>query len=133
MHPFTYTKASTATEAIEAVAAGGTGTRYLAGGTTLYDLMKLNVETPTHVVDVTGLSSMREIDLSGDRELVFGALARMSDVGQRSEDYQRLSRTIRVALAGGVRAIAQHGYGRRQLTATHALCLFQVWRTLRLQ
>ena len=55
MHPFTYTKVSTPADAVRAVAAGGPGTRFLAGGTTLYDLMKLNVETPTHVVDVTGL------------------------------------------------------------------------------
>ena len=37
-----------------AIAAGGAGTRFLAGGTTLYDLMKLNVETPASVVDITG-------------------------------------------------------------------------------
>ncbi len=46
MHPFTYTKATTAADAVRAIVAGGPGTRFLAGGTTLYDLMKLNVETP---------------------------------------------------------------------------------------
>ena len=52
MQPFTYTKAATAAEAVRAVTAGGPGTRFLAGGTTLYDLMKLNVETPSSIVDV---------------------------------------------------------------------------------
>jgi xanthine dehydrogenase YagS FAD-binding subunit len=119
MHPFTYTKASTATEAIEAVAAGGTGTRYLAGGTTLYDLMKLNVETPTHVVDVTGLSSMREIDLSGDRELVFGALARMSDVARDPKiisDYPVLSESLWRAASEQLRNMATVGGNLLQRT-----------------
>ena len=40
-------RAGTAADAVRAVAAGGRATRLLAGGTTLYDLMKLNVETPT--------------------------------------------------------------------------------------
>ena len=78
MQPFTYTRASTAEDAVRAVASGGPGTRFLAGGTTLYDLMKLNVETPTRVIDVTGLKELDGIDTGGRNELVFGALARMS-------------------------------------------------------
>ena len=46
MQPFTYMQAETVADAVRAVAAGGPGTRFLAGGTTLYDLMKLDVETP---------------------------------------------------------------------------------------
>src|SRR5687767_12011433 len=80
MQPFTYTRARTAAEAVKAIAAGGEGTRFLAGGTTLYDLMKLNVETPARVVDVSGLDELTRFDTSGERELVFGALAKMSDV-----------------------------------------------------
>ena len=63
--PFTYTQASTAADAVRAVAGGGPGTRFLAGGTTLYDLMKLNVETPTSVVDVTALTELNGIDTPG--------------------------------------------------------------------
>ena len=80
MHSFTYTRAQTAEEAVRAVAAGGPGTRFLAGGTTLYDLMKLEVETPTRLVDVTGLEDLSQIDTAGSAELAFGAMARMSDV-----------------------------------------------------
>jgi xanthine dehydrogenase YagS FAD-binding subunit len=80
MRPFAYTKAATAAEAVKAVAAGGPGTRFLAGGTTLYDLMKLNVEVPSSIVDVNSLTELSSFDTSGANELVFGALARMSDV-----------------------------------------------------
>ena len=38
------------------------GAQFLAGGTTLYDLMKLNIERPTHLVDVTGLEDLNGID-----------------------------------------------------------------------
>jgi xanthine dehydrogenase YagS FAD-binding subunit len=47
MRPFTYTRPASAVEAIRAIAAGGPEARFLAGGTTLYDLMKLNVECPS--------------------------------------------------------------------------------------
>ena len=80
MHPFSYAKATTAAEAVRAMAASGTGTRFLAGGTTLYDLMKLDIETPTSVVDITALNELASFDTSGGRELVFGALSCMSDV-----------------------------------------------------
>src|SRR5580704_387237 len=80
MRPFTYQKAATAADAVSAIAAGGAGTRFLAGGTTLYDLMKLNVEVPSHIVDINSLSELEAFDTSGSNELVFGALARMSDV-----------------------------------------------------
>src|SRR3977135_3620704 len=75
MQPFTYVKARTAADAVRAMADGGPRTRFLAGGTTLFDLMKLNVETPTNVVDVAGLKELDGIDTGGSRELVFGALA----------------------------------------------------------
>ena len=72
MRPFTYQKAATAADAVSAIAAGGAGTRFLAGGTTLYDLMKLNVEVPSHIVDINSLSELEAFDTSGSNELVFG-------------------------------------------------------------
>ena len=59
MRPFTYQKAASAADAVRAIAAGCVGTRFLAGGTTLYDLMKLNVEAPSHIVDVNSLSELK--------------------------------------------------------------------------
>src|SRR3984893_8391966 len=80
MRPFMHRNHATAADAVSAIAAGGVGMRFLAGGTTLYDLMKLNVEVPSHIVDINSLSELEAFDTSGSNELVFGALARMSDV-----------------------------------------------------
>ena len=52
MLPFGYAKARTEQEAIPAAAAGG---RYIAGGTTLIDLMREEVERPEHLVDINAL------------------------------------------------------------------------------
>jgi xanthine dehydrogenase YagS FAD-binding subunit len=59
MLPFVYSKPATAAEAVRAIAARGSGARFLAGGTTLYDLMKLNVETPSSIVDINSLVPRR--------------------------------------------------------------------------
>jgi len=52
MNLFTYTRTNSARDA---VAAGSKGGRFIAGGTTLYDLMKLDVERPDALVDVNGI------------------------------------------------------------------------------
>ncbi len=119
MHPFTYSKPSTVAEAVRAVAAGGPGTRFLAGGTTLYDLMKLNVEMPASVVDITGLKALQAFDTSGQRELVFGALARMSDVSADSrlvKDYPALSESLWKAASQQLRNMATIGGNLLQRT-----------------
>lgn len=119
MHPFTYTRAASVTDAVQAVLAGGPGTRYLAGGTTLYDLMKLNVEIPEHLVDVTGLDELREINTGGDSEMVFGALAKMSDVAadpRLVEDYPALSESLWRAASEQLRNMATVGGNLLQRT-----------------
>ena len=78
MQPFSYQKASTVPGAVQAVATPGT--RFLAGGTGLYDLMKLGAETPAVIVDVNALQGLDAIELTPS-ELRIGALARMSVVG----------------------------------------------------
>jgi xanthine dehydrogenase YagS FAD-binding subunit len=81
MQRFTYAAPHSIAEAIEAFAqAPARSPRFLAGGTTLVDLMKLNVEVPDHVIDITGVGELAYYDVSGPRELVFGSLALMSDV-----------------------------------------------------
>jgi xanthine dehydrogenase YagS FAD-binding subunit len=77
--PFKYVSASSIEEVVDALAAPDPP-RILAGGTTLVDLMKLNVEQPSRVIDITRLSELAGLDTSGSQELVFGALTRMSDV-----------------------------------------------------
>jgi xanthine dehydrogenase YagS FAD-binding subunit len=59
-------------------------TRFLAGGTTLLDLMKLNVERPARLVDITRLSGLDTIDVSTD-VIRIGALARMSKVADHAD------------------------------------------------
>ena len=80
MMPFTLQKVSTENAAIQAAAAGA---RYIAGGTTLVDLMRDEVEKPSRLVDINSLP-LDHIRVEGD-QLVLGALARMSDVAAHAE------------------------------------------------
>ena len=119
MHPFTYYKAKTTSDAVKAIANGGPGTKFLAGGTTLYDLMKLNVEQPTRLVDVTGLKELNVIDTAGSNELVFGALARMSDVAADPKlmaEYPALSESLWKAASQQLRNMATIGGNLLQRT-----------------
>lgn len=75
MFPFTYTKAA---DESAALAAGASGARYVAGGTTLVDLMRETVERPGAVVDINALP-YRDVDLNRSR-LRVGSLVRMSDL-----------------------------------------------------
>ena len=119
MRPFTYMKPATAADAVRAITACGPGARFLAGGTTLYDLMKLNVETPASVVDVNSLTELNDFDTSGSSELVFGALARMSDVAGDpwlQADYPALSESLRSAASPQLRNMASLGGNLLQRT-----------------
>ena len=124
MQPFTYTKARSAGDAVRAVSDGGPGARFLAGGTTLYDLMKLNVERPTSIVDVTGIKELGRIDTSGRDELIFGALARMSEVAADSHivsGYPALSESLWQAASQQLRNMATVGGNR----LGHCACLLR--------
>src|SRR6516162_6346654 len=119
MRPFTYTKAATATDAVRAIAAAGRGARFLAGGTTLYDLMKLDVEVPTSIIDINFLAELGGFDTSGSRELIFGALARMSDVAADERlvhDYPALSEALWMAASQQLRNMASLGGNLLQRT-----------------
>ncbi|HEY5754550.1 MAG TPA: FAD binding domain-containing protein [Steroidobacter sp.] len=78
MRPFTYERASTPAEAA-AAAAKKTGAKFIAGGTNLLDLMKLDIETPTHLIDVNGLE-LDKIEPTSDGGLRIGALVRNTDL-----------------------------------------------------
>ncbi|MPQ55997.1 xanthine dehydrogenase family protein subunit M [Duganella sp. FT27W] len=95
MRAFTYQRAATAAEAA-AVAARTPGSRFIAGGTNLLDLMKLEIETPAHLVDVNGLGLDR-IDATPDGGLRIGALVRNTDLAADTtvrRDYGVLSRAL---------------------------------------
>src|SRR3954464_10699685 len=119
MQSFSYTRARTVEDAVHAVAGGGPVTRFMAGGTTLYDLMKLNIETPNRVVDITGLRELDCIDTSGRNELVFGALARMSDVAGHPQivaEYHAISESLWRAASQQLRNVATLGGNLLQRT-----------------
>jgi xanthine dehydrogenase YagS FAD-binding subunit len=75
MYPFAYTKVS---DIQGAVAAGQRGGRYIAGGTTLVDLMRETVERPETLVDIAALP-LREVRTTTDGGVRIGALVRMSE------------------------------------------------------
>ncbi|MDZ4375106.1 MAG: FAD binding domain-containing protein, partial [Phenylobacterium sp.] len=72
MKSFTYERAASAEAAVKA--AQGPGARFIAGGTNLLDLMKLEIEAPTHLVDV-GRLPMARIEATSDGGLRIGAMA----------------------------------------------------------
>jgi xanthine dehydrogenase YagS FAD-binding subunit len=119
MRSFMYEKVGTMADAVSAIANGGPGTRFIAGGTTLYDLMKLNVEAPATLVDITGVRELATFDTSGRDELVFGALAPMKDVSADAKlvrDYPALSESLWRAASQQLRGMATVGGNLLQRT-----------------
>jgi xanthine dehydrogenase YagS FAD-binding subunit len=109
MRAFSYAAPTSVTEAVEAIASAGAGAKFLAGGTTLYDLMKLGVERPSALVDVSRLAELTTIDTSGADELVFGGGARMADVAADpvvARDYPVLAESLWRAASQQLRNMA---------------------------
>jgi xanthine dehydrogenase YagS FAD-binding subunit len=104
MRPFTYERPRTPVEAAAAVARVP-GAKFLAGGTNLLDLMKLEIETPTHLVDVQDLKLDR-IEDTANGGLRIGALvtntALASDERVR-RNYGVLTRAIVAGASGQLR------------------------------
>jgi xanthine dehydrogenase YagS FAD-binding subunit len=101
----------------QALSAGGDGTSYLAGGTTLVDLMKLEVMTPAHVVDINSLP-LRGIQCT-PVGLRIGALERMADVAVHHEVAARwsaLSTALRLSASPQLRNMASIGGNLLQRT-----------------
>ncbi|MDX3927150.1 MAG: xanthine dehydrogenase family protein subunit M [Shinella sp.] len=111
MRSLSYVRAKTVREATEAFAAAGEGARYIAGGTTLYDLMKLGVERPAHLIDIASLEGAGRIDTGGD-VLFFGAGALMADVAEDEvvrRDYPVLAESLSKAASQQLRNMATVG------------------------
>ncbi|WP_457425461.1 FAD binding domain-containing protein [Roseateles sp. P5_E7] len=103
MKAFTFERARTPAEAAAAVAQRPDA-RFIAGGTNLLDLMKLQIEAPTHLVDVNALGLDR-IDETKDG-LRIGALVRNSDLAADAivkRDYPVLSRALLAGASGQLR------------------------------
>jgi xanthine dehydrogenase YagS FAD-binding subunit len=120
MRGFTYARPGSAHEAVEMMTqAAGRRPRFFAGGTTLVDLMKLEVEVPGHLIDLTGLSDLGEYDVSSPEELVFGSLVRMSDVADDrfvQAHYPALSESLWKAASQQLRNMATLGGNLLQRT-----------------
>lgn len=103
MKPFTYERARTPAEAA-AAASRTPGARFIAGGTNLLDLMKLQIETPAHLIDVNGLA-LDKIE-EADGGLRIGALVRNTDMAADERvrrDYGVLSRAVVAGASGQLR------------------------------
>lgn len=98
MRPFTYQRAAEANEAVQAAAATP-GAKFIAGGTNLLDLMKLEIETPQHLIDV-GRLPMAAIAETADGGLSIGAMASNSQVAA-DERVRRLYPLLAQAIVAG--------------------------------
>ncbi|XUP36194.1 xanthine dehydrogenase family protein subunit M (plasmid) [Xanthomonas axonopodis pv. vasculorum] len=104
MKAFSYERATSPADAA-AKAARQPGAKFIAGGTNLLDLMKLQIETPSHLIDVNGLS-LDTIEATPDGGLRVGALVRNTDLAadQRvRRDYAVLSRALLAGASGRLR------------------------------
>lgn len=104
MRPFSYERATSAQDAAAKVAATP-GARFIAGGTNLLDLMKLEIETPTHLIDVNGLG-MDRIEAMDGGGLRIGALVRNTDLAADArirKDYGVLTRALVAGASGQLR------------------------------
>jgi xanthine dehydrogenase YagS FAD-binding subunit len=113
---FTYTKATAVQQAIQA--AGQSQTRFIAGGTTLLDLMKLNVERPSKLVDINRLP-LDQVEKLPDGRLRIGATVRNSDLAHHPavvSDYAVLSQALLSGASAQLRNMATTGGNLLQRT-----------------
>jgi xanthine dehydrogenase YagS FAD-binding subunit len=104
MKSFTYERATSPADAA-AAAARTEGAKFIAGGTNLLDLMKLEIETPTHLIDVNGLE-LDKIEATDDGGVRIGALVRNTDLASDPrvrKDYGLLSRALLAGASGQLR------------------------------
>jgi xanthine dehydrogenase YagS FAD-binding subunit len=104
MRSFTYERAQSPGGAA-AAAVRMEGAKFIAGGTNLLDLMKLEIETPQHLIDVNGLA-LDKIEAKPDGGLRIGALVRNTDLAadpRVRRDYGVLSRALLAGASGQLR------------------------------
>ena len=104
MKAFSYERARTPAEAAQA-ATRIKGARFIAGGTNLLDLMKLEIEAPKHLIDVNGLA-LDKIEPTPEGGIRIGALVRNTDLAANDRvrrDYGLLSRALLAGASGQLR------------------------------
>lgn len=123
MDRFNYARATDISQAVAAAARSSTAqqgaeVRYIAGGTTLIDLMKLNVERPRQVIDINKLSLDR-VETMPDGSVKIGALVRNFDLAHHpviERDYAVLSEALLSGASGQIRNMATTGGNLLQRT-----------------
>src|SRR5260221_4348378 len=123
MHPFELIRAIDVTEAIQGAAESSTAqqgvqVRFVGGGTTLIDLMKLNVEKPQKVIDINGLP-LDKVEVLPDGGLKIGAVVRNSDLAHHAavvRDYPVLSQALLSGASAQLRNMATTGGNLLQRT-----------------
>ncbi|WP_374405300.1 xanthine dehydrogenase family protein subunit M [Pelagerythrobacter sp.] len=117
MRSFTYERAKSPQEAATAVASRQ-GAKFIAGGTNLLDLMKLEIETPTHLVDVQdlGLDTIEDTPEGGLRIGTFVSNTALSAHPRVRRDYAVLTRAIQAGASGQLRNKATTGGNLLQRT-----------------
>lgn len=116
MLPFNYAKAKNENDAMDRVRAPKAA--FVAGGTTLIDLMKLNVMLPAMLVDINGLP-LDKIETLPDGGLRIGAMVRNSDMAHHAEVIKRfpvLSQAVRAGASPQLRNMATTGGNLMQRT-----------------
>jgi xanthine dehydrogenase YagS FAD-binding subunit len=106
MKTFTYERAKSPAEA--AAAARHPGAKFIAGGTNLLDLMKLQIETPMRLIDVNGLA-LDKIETTPEGGMRIGALVRNTALAADERvrrDYGVLSRALLAGASGQLRNMA---------------------------
>jgi xanthine dehydrogenase YagS FAD-binding subunit len=117
MRPFTFDSAATPREAIETALAWNGGangtTHFLAGGTTLIDLMKLDVMRPERLIDINPLRSSEFGRIAiGDGGLWMGALVRMADAAEHPDivrHFPAVAQSLQLAASQQIRNMATLG------------------------
>lgn len=127
MRPFSYQRATDPNMAVQALSAAAAANdpltraaaQPLAGGTTLVDLMKLDVMRPTAIVDINPLArGWSAIEPGGDN-VRLGALAKMSDVAAHDEierNYPVIANSLKLAASAQLRNMATLGGNVMQRT-----------------
>jgi xanthine dehydrogenase YagS FAD-binding subunit len=117
MKSFTYERVNSPAEAA-AAAARTPGAKFLAGGTNLLDLMKLQIETPSHLIDI-GRLELDKIEATDNGGLRIGAMVRNTDLAADMNvrrDYGLLSRALLAGASGQLRNKATTGGNLLQRT-----------------
>jgi xanthine dehydrogenase YagS FAD-binding subunit len=110
MRAFDYVRAETPTGAIHAAATGDA--QFLAGGTTLLDLMKLDVMRPSELIDINPLAAQFGRIESDERGLHLGASVRMADAAEHPDvlrGFPVIAQSLQLAASAQIRNMATLG------------------------